>query len=220
MKKIVSIIIANYNRCKFLDRAIRSCFDQSNSRDIEIEVVVVDDGSTDDSLKLLATFEDSIKLIKHENNLGVAAASNTGIKACKGDFVMRLDSDDFLSKYSIQILAEILISNNEYAFVYSDHFRVDEKGFKVEKKKIITNEDLFEHGAGVLFRKKVFNEIGFYNETLKNCEDYDLLIRIVKKFKGFHVPIPLYRYYIHGNNISLKEDRKKFKELVKKKYEI
>ena len=220
MKKIVSIIIANYNRCKFLDRAIRSCFDQSNSRDIEIEVVVVDDGSTDDSLKLLTTFEDSIKLIKHENNLGVAAASNTGIKACKGDFVMRLDSDDFLSKYSIQILAEILMSNNEYAFVYSDHFRVDEKGFKVEKKKIITDEDLFEHGAGVLFRKKVFNEIGFYNETLKNCEDYDLLIRIVKKFKGFHVPIPLYRYYIHGNNISLKEDRKKFKELVKKKYEI
>lgn len=220
MKKTVSIIIANYNRCKFLDRAIRSCLDQSNSRNIEIEIVVVDDGSTDDSLKMLATFEDNIKLIKHENNLGVAAAANTGIKFSKGDFLLRLDSDDFLSKYSVQFLSEILMANSEYGFVYSDHYRIDEKGFKVQIKKIITNEDLFEHGAGVLFRKEVFNEIGLYNESLKNCEDYDFLIRVVNKFKGFHVPIPLYRYYIHGDNISLKDDRKKFKELVKKKYEL
>ena len=220
MKKTVSIIITNYNRCKFLDRAIRSCFDQSNSRNIDIEVLVVDDGSTDDSLKLLATFEDNIKVIKHEKNLGVAAASNSGIKSCTGDFLLRLDSDDFLSKYSIQILSEILIQNNQYGFVYSDHYRVDEKGFKIEKKKILNNEDLFENGAGVLFRKEIFNEIGFYDESLKNCEDYDFLVRVLNKFKGFYVPIPLYRYYIHGDNISLKEDRKKFKELVKKTHEI
>ena len=220
MKKIVSIIITNYNRCEFLDRAIRSCFDQSNSRNIEIEVVVVDDGSTDESLKMLATFEDSIKIVKHKKNLGVAAASNSGVKSCKGDFLLRLDSDDFLSKYSIQILSEILIENNEYGFVYSDHYRVDEKGFKIQKKKIMSNEDLFEHGAGVLFRKEIFNKVGFYNETLKNCEDYDFLVRVISKFKGFYVPIPLYRYHIHGDNISLKEDRKKFRELVRKTHEL
>ena len=220
MKKIVSIIITNYNRCEFLDRAIRSCFDQSNSRNIEIEVVVVDDGSTDESLKMLAIFEDSIKIVKHKKNLGVAAASNSGVKSCKGDFLLRLDSDDFLSKYSIQILSEILMENNEYGFVYSDHYRVDEKGFKIQKKKIMSNEDLFEHGAGVMFRKEIFKKIGFYNESLKNCEDYDFLVRVISKFKGFYVPIPLYRYHIHGDNISLKEDRKKFRELVRKTHEL
>ena len=220
MKKIVSIIITNYNRCKFLDRAIRSCLDQSNSRNIEIEVVVVDDGSTDESLKMLATFEDSIKIVKHKKNLGVAAASNSGVKSCKGDFLLRLDSDDFLSKYTVQILGEILMENNEYGFVYSDHYRVDEKGFKIQKKKIMSNEDLFEHGAGVMFRKEIFKKIGFYNESLKNCEDYDFLVRVISKFKGFHVPIPLYRYHIHGDNISLKEDRKKFRELVRKTHEL
>ena len=220
MKTIVSIIITNFNRCKFLDRAIRSCFDQSISREIETEVIVVDDGSTDDSLKVLSMFDNNIKLIKHKKNLGVAAASNTGVNSSKGDFLLRLDSDDFLSKYSIQILSQILIENEEYGFVYSDHYRVDEKGFKEQKKKLTSNEDLFEHGAGVLFRKQVFNEIGFYNESLKNCEDYDFLVRVISKFKGFRVPIPLYRYYIHGDNLSLNEDRKKFKELVKKNYEL
>ena len=220
MKKIVSIIITNFNRCKFLDRAIRSCFDQSISRDIETEVIVVDDGSTDDSLKMLSTFKDNIKVIKHEKNLGVAAASNTGINFCKGDFIIRLDSDDFFSKYSIQILSQILIENEEYGFVYSDHYRVDEKGFKEQKIKLASNEDLFEHGAGVLFRKKVFEDVGLYNESLKNCEDYDFLVRVISKFKGFHVPIPLYRYYIHGDNISLSKDRKKFKKVVKKIHEL
>ena len=141
--KFVSIIITNFNREKFIDRAVRSCLDQSTSRDIVIEIIVVDDASTDDSLKLLSMFNNSIKLIKHKKNLGVAAASNTGIRASKGDYIIRLDSDDFMSKYSIQILSQILIENNEYGFVYSDHYRVDEKGFKEEKKILNNNEKFF-----------------------------------------------------------------------------
>jgi len=220
MKKIVSIIITNFNRCKFLDRAIRSCFDQSISREIETEVIVVDDGSTDDSVKMLTRFKDGIKVINHKKNLGVAAASNTGVNSCKGDFILRLDSDDFLSKYCIQTLSQILIENEEYGFAYSDHYRVDEKGFKEHKKKLASNEDLFEHGAGVLFRKKVFEDVGLYNESLKNCEDFDFLVRVISKFKGFYIPIPLYRYYIHGDNISLSKNRKKFKQVVKKIHEL
>ncbi len=217
---LVSIIITNYNRKDYLDRAIRSCLEQSTSRDIDIEVIVVDDASTDNSLRKLEMFKNSIKLIKHKKNLGVAVASNSGIKSSKGDFIIRLDADDFMNKYSIQILTQILIENQEYGFAYSDHYRVDEKGFKEKKTTLDDDEKLFEHGAGVMFRKKIFKKIGFYDENLKNCEDYDFLLRVKKNYQGFRVPIPLYRYFIHGNNISLKKDRDKYRKIVRKAHGI
>ena len=71
MKK-VSIIITNFNRKEFLSRSIRSCLEQSLSRNINTEIIVVDDGSTDDSLKLLEMFKDSVKIIKLKKNRGVA----------------------------------------------------------------------------------------------------------------------------------------------------
>ena len=219
MKK-VSIIITNFNRKEFLSRSIRSCLEQSLSRNINTEIIVVDDGSTDDSMKLLEMFKDSVKIIKLKKNRGVAYASNVGIKKSSGDFVLRLDADDFLNKYAIQFLSEVLINNKNLDFVYCDHFRADEMGFKEELIKLDNFEVLFEHGAGVMFKRRVFNKIGFYDESLKNCEDYDFLIRVTRKFKGFYLPIPLYRYYIHGANISLKKDREKIKKKVRKRYGI
>ena len=91
-------------------------------------------------------------------------------------------------------------------------------GFKEELIKLNNDEVLFEHGAGVMFKRRVFNKIGFYDD-LKNCEDYDFLIRVTRNLKGFYLPIPLYRYYIHGANISLKE-REKIKKKVRKRYGI
>ena len=213
-----SIIITNYNRVSYIDRAIRSCIDQSLDRTSSIEIIVVDDGSTDDSIKLLGMFDQSITLIEHGENMGVAAASNSGIRAAKGDFIMRLDADDFLNKNAVQILSSILIENESIDFVYTDHYRVDERGFKQEKVRLDNDEALFDHGAGVMFRKSNIEKIGFYDESLKNCEDYDFLIRMSKEFQGFYLPLPLYRYYIHGENISLKEDREFFKQKVRKNH--
>lgn len=216
----ISVIITNYNRVSFIDRAIRSCLDQSLSVDVSLEIIVVDDGSTDDSLRLLEMFGDNIILIKHEENLGVAAASNSGIKKSGGDYLIRLDADDFLNKYALQFSVSLLHENDEFGFVYTDHYRVDARGFKQEKKRLITDEDLYNHGAGVLFRREVVDKIGFYDESLANCEDYDFLVRMKKEFKGLYLPLPLYRYHIHGNNISLREDREIFKRIVKNNHGI
>ena len=213
-----SIIITNFNRVKFIDRAIRSCIDQSIDRGLSIEIIVVDDGSTDDSLKLLDMFQASIILVKHDENQGVAAASNSGLRAATGEFIMRLDADDFLNKNAVQTLSSVLIENPHIAFVYSDHFRVDERGFKEKKIRLDNNETLFDHGAGVIFRKTILDKIGFYDEELENCEDYDFLIRMTKEFEGFYLPLPLYRYHIHGENISLRKDREFFKKKVRKNH--
>ena len=220
MKKKISIIITNYNRVAFIDRAIRSCLDQSLGSEFSVEIVVVDDCSTDNSLKLLDMFRDDIILVQHKKNLGVAAASNSGLKAATGDFLMRLDADDFLNNYSVFILASILSENNEYGFVYSDHFKVDERGFKKEKQRLNNLDVLYNHGAGVMYRNDVIEKIGFYDESLANCEDYDFLIRMTKNFNGFYVPLPLYRYSIHGNNLSLRDDREDYKNLVRSNHGI
>ena len=159
-------------------------------------------------------FKDSVKIIKLKKNRGVAYF-NVGIKKSSGDFVLRLDADDFLNKYAIQFLSEVLINNKNLDFVYCDHFRADEMGFKEELIKLNNFEVLFEHGAGVMFKRRVFNKIGFYDESLKIVKTMTL-IRVTRKFKGFYLPIPLYRYYIHGANISLKKDREKLKESEKK----
>ena len=213
-----SIIITNYNRSKFIDRAIRSCLDQLLFFNSETEIIVVDDGSTDESEKIINMFKESIVFIKHSQNRGVAAASNTGLANTTGDFVIRLDADDFLNKMAIYIMSNILIENPDIDYVYTDHFRVNEMGFKEKRVQLNTMELLYEHGAGVLFRKKIFDTIKGYDETLKNCEDYDLLIRVTSKYKGFYLPIGLYRYYIHGENLTLNTERENYKKLVRERY--
>ena len=70
-----------------------------------------------------------------------------------------------------------------------------------------------------MFRTEVLKKIGGYNETMRNCEDYDLLARFhLKRKKGFYLPVPLYRYYIHGKNITLKKERKMMEKKVREKY--
>ena len=143
---------------------------------------------------------------------------NLKMTRCTGIFVS--DTVGPLNKYCVFILASILRENNEYGFVYSDHFKVDEKGFKKEKVRLNNLDVLYNHGAGVMFRKDVIEKIGFYDESLANCEDYDFLIRMTKNFNGFYVPLPLYRYNIHGDNLSLRDDREEYKNLVRSNHGI
>jgi len=219
-KKVVTIIITNYNRGKFIDRAIRSCLEQIIFSKLDIELIVVDDGSTDESLNILEMFETEIILIAHEKNKGVAAAANSGLRAATGDYITRLDADDFFNKLNIFVLSQILDENPGIGFVYTDHIRVDERGYKQEKVCLDSEEQLYEHGAGVMFRREIFDNVGMYDEGLTNCEDYDLLARVRRQYKGFYLPLPLYRYHIHGENISLKKDRDSFKSLVRSRYEL
>jgi glycosyltransferase involved in cell wall biosynthesis len=214
----VSIVITSFNREGYIARAIRSCLDQILFAPITFEIIVVDDGSTDNSLELLHMFSEQIKLVKHEVNKGVAAATNSGIRAAAGDYIIRLDADDFLNRFSIYMLAQILEENPKIGFVYTDHFRVDEKGYKQEKVTLDTDEKIYDHGAGIMFRREIFDNVGPYDEFLRNCEDFDFFARVMSSYKGFHFPLPLYRYNIHGENLSLTEDRMYFKKIVRERH--
>lgn len=210
----VSIIITSYNRKEYLGRAIRSCLNQSFPRE-RYEIIVVDDCSIDKSQDVMVGYGEKIVPIYLDKNVGVAEASNIGIKAAQGKFIIRVDSDDYISNHTILFMYEILNANKDIGFVYADHIRVDSEENFLEVIKVDNLDLLLRHGAGIMFRKSYLEAIGLYDGKLRNAEDFDLLKRYIKNFNGYHLKFPSYRYRIHDGQMTRdEEERKKWEALA------
>ena len=186
-----------------------------------VEVIIVDDASTDGSLNYISDIFDQCVIIKHHQNLGVANASNTALANSKGKYWFRLDADDYLGQFALQYMSAILDNNPDFGFVSANHILIRENG---EKSEIISLEDdktLLEHGAGVLFRRNLLDKYGGYSANLRNCEDFELIARYMSHgVKRFHLPIPLYRYFKQVDGLTKNHDRQKILEELQKQYEI
>lgn len=212
-----SVIITNYNNKSYIGRAIRSCLKQSLDEG-RYEIIVVDDSSTDKSRDVIIGFKDKVVRVYLDQNVGVAQASNIGIKTALGSFIIRVDSDDYISEHTLLMMTEILIANPDIGFVYSDHLRVDKDERVIERVNINTPELLFRHGAGIMFRKSCLEAIGLYDPQMRNAEDFDLLKRYIKNNTGYHLRVPLYRYRQHGTNMTKDEgERKKWETISNEK---
>jgi len=217
--KTITLCITNFKKEKFLDRAIRSCESQIQ-QNFNIEVVLVNDGSKKFQRKKYSSEYPSIKIIDYNINRGVSYASNKAINSTDSDYFMRVDADDFLSIRASLILITFLENNKNYPFVYGDIEKIEKK----ESNKIIKRnklQNLLEYGAGVMFRTKILKEIKGYDTNLRNCEDYDLVARIIKKYgHGLYLPISYYRYYkTNMGHLTNLKSRLKLIEKIKKKYE-
>jgi glycosyltransferase involved in cell wall biosynthesis len=216
---LISIIITNYNYSRYVSRSIKSCLNQSISD--KIEVIVVDDCSTDDSVNIINNNFTDIQVKKYflEENKGVAYCSNFGIKKANGIFVMRVDSDDYIHEKMAEYLLDFLEMNQEYSFAYCDHIRVDIREVKSERIYLNDDKTLFEHGAGVLFKKSHLEVVGLYDEEMLNCEDMLLLKKLKQNnFNGIYVQLPLYRYFRHDCNMTNNvEERSKWMEEANKR---
>lgn len=214
----VTVAILNYNRVEFLDRSVRSCIEQVTTNNQKIEVIVIDDNSNDNSINFLRNYKDKIRVFKNKKNMGIGYSSNKAVKKARGRFFIRVDSDDYLGRLALENMSNILIENKEYAYVYCDHIRIDKNGFREKKIKLDNQENIKNHGAGILFRTDIIKKIGNYDVELREGEDYDLIKRLDENsFKSFYLPIPLYRYYIHEKNTSKSGKRKSYiKKILKK----
>jgi len=213
----VTIAILNFNGLKYLDRAIRSCLDQILIHKTH-QVILVDDKSTDQSLSYINnnnSLKKLIKVYKNKRNMGTGFSSSLAVNKAEGKYFMRVDADDFISRYAVEIMSEILNNNKDIGYVYCDHHRTDEYGFKTEVVKLNTKKKLYAHGAGILFRTELIKKAGNYNINFREAEDHELILRLNKICKGYYLPLPLYRYYIHENNISKSGNRKKYINLIK-----
>lgn len=194
---MISIIITTYNYARFIERAIRSCLDQSMPKN-KYEIIVVDDASTDNTQNILKNYEGEIKIITFKENKGLAAARNEGIRKARGQYVVFLDADDYVHHDLLKIQSLYLEENHQLDAVSIDYYLVDEKEnnrewVKSEEKPI---------ACGIMFRKDLLIEIGLYDEDFRAREEEDLRIRFLNKFSIYAIPLPLYRYRKHDKNLT------------------
>ena len=208
---IVSVIIPTYNRTALLPRAIRSVLNQSFQ---DFELIIVNDGSTDNTEEVVKSFEDNkIRYIRHEKNRGGSAARNTGIKAAQGQYIGLLDDDDeWLPEKLEKQINKFQGLSEGYGVVYSGFSYVYEK-----KGEIISNNvpmlrgnvyDSLIKGCILgsptpVIKKICFQKAGFFDETLPSCQDWDMWIRISKNYNFDFVPDILAKHYVHGVQISV-----------------
>jgi len=196
-----SIIVTNFNNSKYLGRCLRSLLNQSIEKD-RFEIIVIDDASTDQSHIILDSFKDKVEVVYLKENKGVAFASNVGIQRALGQFVIRVDSDDYISEHTLLFMTELMLNNKDIGFVYTDHIKVDNNDEQLEKCLLEEPSDIYRHGAGVMFKKSHLEAIGLYDQDLRNAEDFDLIRRYFKNWDGYHLKLPLYRYRIHKDQIT------------------
>ena len=191
MKKYnVSVIVPIYNASKYLDDCIKSLINQTYGFE-NIELVLVNDGSKDNSLEICKNYQkkyNNIVIIDKENS-GVSDTRNTGLTKSNGKYIMFLDSDDLINKDSIKYLSEFLDENDNVDFVIS-RVRMFEKTnkwhymdyrFKDDKKFININEDITYsqyHSTGILIRKKALEKIRF-DRNIKYGEDMKFMTQIL-----------------------------------------
>jgi glycosyltransferase involved in cell wall biosynthesis len=218
MKKI-SVIITCYDLQDYISRAINSCLNQKLYEDF-YEIVVVDDGSSDNSWKIIEGYGDldgRIKSIKLEENMGVSYASNIALSNSEGEYIIKVDGDDFVNENILFTMSQILDANTDIGFVYCDYIVVDKNG---ERRLEINNIDkLLDHGAGIMMRKEYIDELGGWNEKVKTRDDMDLMLRYIKKYRGYHLRLPYYRYFKRAGSLStMSVDREIEATNIKNKY--
>ncbi len=217
---LVSIIMPAYNSGKYIARAIESAMIQ-NYRNFEL--IIVDDGSTDNTRKIIAGFESegNIKYYYQENR-GPANARNNAIKKSKGDYIVVLDSDDMLTPDCISRHLHEFEMQPDTDFVYCDDYLIDENAKPVrviERReypdKNILIRDMFRNGFPVIhfktcIRRRVFDKIGFFDEDLLIGEDYDMMRRLIRQdLKIRYLKGPWYLRRIYDNSLTKCVSQKK-----------
>ena len=217
MKRDISIIVSCYNHSKYLNKCLYSIFNNKINKKF-YDVIFIDDSSTDNSLKIAKKFKKNKNffILKNKKNLGLVKSCNRAIKFSSSKFVIRIDSDDYVSKNFIKKFHNE-VKKNKYDFIYCDRIDFFEKTGK-KLKVIISTFDLFRMiSCGVALRRKIIKNIGYY-KNLK-WEEYDLYIRYLKKTKKIkRIKNILYYYRKHSLNMTKKIKWKKeaWNQLIKK----
>jgi glycosyltransferase involved in cell wall biosynthesis len=200
---LVSVIIPCYNQAHYVPEAIKSVLAQSYQN---IEIVVVDDGSTDNTREIAERME--VKYI-YQKNGGLSAARNTGIDKSTGEFLVFLDSDDWLLADAIAINVMYLNKRPEAVFVAGSHQKIGANGVIAETRKELTltpyqqllHQNYIGMIAAVMFRRSILQQYR-YDTTLHSCEDYDLYLKITRDHEVINHLQEIAAYRIHGNSMS------------------
>ncbi len=211
----VSVVVPTYNRAHLLGTCLRSIAGQTYH---DFEIVVVDDGSTDDTAQVVASLAPRARYLWQENR-GVASALNLGIGQASGEYVSFLASDDALLEKALETEVKVLDENPGVGLVYSQAWEVSENGVATSLRKPAFARGSYVRSGrkeieGLLFwdhitsstvmaRRRCFDDVGLFDPQLCVGEDWDMWIRIAKKYDVAYIDRPLANYLKHSGNISM-----------------
>lgn len=201
---LVSVIIPCYNAEKYVESAVRSIMTQTYKN---LEIIVTDDCSTDNTFSILEKLADEdnrIKLFKNETNLKIVKTLNKMVQLANGKYIARMDADDISLPNRIEKQVEFLEKNSDIAFCGTNAWHINENGKKIGFSCLPrTNDEInkfkfyacpFYHPA-VMVRSEVYKE-NFYDENFLYAEDYELWIRLLENYKGYNLKNRLIFYRI------------------------
>jgi glycosyltransferase involved in cell wall biosynthesis len=206
----VSVLIPSYNHAHYLDHALQSVISQSFS---DWEAIVIDDGSTDDTQKVTAQFDDPRIRYIYQENQGLSAARNTGLREANSETIALLDADDIWKENYLETMLSPLENQPETVAVYCGFQYIDEDGQDVgiPSIKVVPPDEFHEYfsangnwlvPSGVVFRKAVAEEEGCFDESLRAVEDAYLWSKMSYRGPFVGIPLPLVGYRRHASNMS------------------
>jgi glycosyltransferase involved in cell wall biosynthesis len=212
---LVSVVIPTYNYGRFIGETVASALAQHYS---PIEIVVVDDGSTDDTQERVAAYGDRVKYICQKNR-GVSAARNTGIRASQGELIALLDSDDLWLPEKLERQVAAWIRERDSGLVATERFAIDETGRRLdydeehcarEDSCELTMRDLLEFPAfspsSVMARKDALLAVGGFDEGLTAAEDMEMWVRVAARFRVLRLNATLTAQRFHLKSLSHQPD--------------
>jgi glycosyltransferase involved in cell wall biosynthesis len=189
MKPTVSVITPSFNQGQFIEETILSIKKQDYPH---IEHIVVDGGSSDDTLALLRKYDKDITWVSEPDN-GQTHAINKGIRMARGDIITYLNSDDIVLPCAVSAVVEAFTRNPEVDFIYGDYMIIDTRGNHLLSRKTIGyDKNILLYGRALIsqpasfFRRNVIDRIGYFDESYDFCMDIEFWLRAVVKGIKFH----------------------------------
>jgi glycosyltransferase involved in cell wall biosynthesis len=206
---LVSVVIPSYNYARFVTEAVGSALAQSYPH---VEIIVVDDGSTDNTREVLEPFRDRIRYLA-QTNQGLSAARNTGIRAAQGEFIALLDADDVWHPRKLEVQLSYLQEHPEIGLLATELFTeqleewpvIDVRGIV---PRLFTLDDVVGRGhfapSSAVIRKNCLEAVGLFDPTLRAVEDRDMWIRLASQCGLAKLPLLLLWYRLHPQSLSSK----------------
>ena len=209
---MISVIIPLYNKEKIVDECIKSVLIQDYS---DFELIIVDDGSTDDSVNIVLKFNDDRIRFFSKTNGGVSDARNFGILQANSENIFFLDADDIIMPNCLSTLSNLMIKYDN-AFIYHCNFIVEGnshsrkycsrtiEGEILNPQELIWNGEIFPRPGAMIIKKTCFENIGFFSTKISRFEDLEIIIKLLRFYKSVYSPEIVMIYQIEFSDESKK----------------
>lgn len=195
---LISVVLPTHNGARFISQSIESVLAQTCS---PLELIIVNDGSTDNTVEVLNRYNDPrVRILHNERNVGLPQALNMGFRASRGVYLTWTSDDNWYAPDAFDTMRRVLEEYTDVAFVYADYTIVDENGVVLRECSVGEPESLTESnqiGPCWLYRRQVYERVGEFSDTFRLAEDYHYWLGVWRWFtmKPLHKPLYYYRYH-------------------------